>query len=95
MLAAVKGASLNGKVRIVGFDENEETLQGVQDGDIYGTIVQQPFEFGYNAVRIMGAIARGDKSAVPENGILYIPHREIKKDNVGPFWDELKKLKTG
>ncbi|HVU86090.1 MAG TPA: sugar-binding protein [Pirellulales bacterium] len=95
MLAAVKGASLAGAVRIVGFDENEETLQGVQDGDIYGTIVQQPFEFGYHAVRILGAVARGDKSVIPENGILYIPHREIKRDNVGPFWDELKKLKAG
>ena len=34
MLSAVKGANLAGKVRIVGFDENEETLQGVKDGDI-------------------------------------------------------------
>ena len=80
---------------LVGFDENEETLQGVKDGDIYGTIVQQPFEFGYQAVRILAAVARGDRGVLPEGGILYIPHREIKHDNVGPFWAELKRLKAG
>jgi len=95
MLSAVKGANLAGKVRIVGFDENEETLQGVKDGDIYGTIVQQPFEFGYHAVRILAAVARGDRGILPDGGILYIPHREIKQDNVDAFWDELKRLKAG
>jgi ribose transport system substrate-binding protein len=95
MLAAVQGAGLAGKVKMVGFDENEETLQGVKDGHIYGTIVQQPFEFGFNAVRIMAGLARGDRSVLPEGGILFIPHREITRDNVEVFWDELKRLKQG
>ena len=95
MLSAVQGAGLAGKVRMVGFDENEETLQGVKDGHIYGTVVQQPFEFGYNAVRILAGLARGDRSVLPDGGILFIPHREITRDNVDAFWDELKKLKQG
>ena len=93
ILAAVKGAGLAGKVHIVAFDENEETLQGVKDGEIYGTIVQNPFEFGYQAVRILAGLARGDRSVLPEGGILHIPHREITHDNVEPFWAELKRLK--
>ncbi len=93
MLAAVKGAGLVGKVRLVGFDENEETLQGVTDGAIYGTVVQQPFLFGYEAVRIMAGLARDDKSVLPDGGILYIPHREITRENVADFWEELKRLK--
>jgi ribose transport system substrate-binding protein len=95
MLSAVKGANLAGKVKIVGFDENEETLQGVQDGEIFGTIVQQPYEFGYQAIKILAGVARGDKSVVPEDGILFIPHREITSKNVRAFWDELKHLKAG
>jgi ribose transport system substrate-binding protein len=93
MLAAVKGANLQGKVRLVGFDENEETLQGIKDGHIYGTIVQQPFQFGYEAVRMLAAIARGDRSVLPLDGILYVPHRVIKRDNVEAFHEELRKLK--
>lgn len=95
MLSAVKAASLAGKVRLVAFDENEETLQGVKDGNIHGTIVQQPFQFGYEAVRILAGLARDDRGVLPPGGILYIPYREIKRDNVEEFWDELKRLKAG
>jgi ribose transport system substrate-binding protein len=95
ILAAVKEAGKQGKVAIVGFDENDETLQGIDDGHIHGTIVQQPFEFGYQSVRILASLARGDRSVVPANGILYIPHRVIKKDNVAAFRAELTQLKSG
>ena len=95
MLSAVKAAGLAGKVRLVAFDENEETLQGVKDGAIFGTIVQQPFQFGYQAVRILAGLARDDRSVLPPGEILYIPYREIKRDNVETFWDELKRLKAG
>ena len=93
MLAAVKGAGLNGKVKIVGFDENEATLQGIVDGDIVGSIVQQPYEFGYQAIKLLAAVARGDKSVLPEGGIMYVDYQVITKDNVQEFWDKLKELK--
>jgi ribose transport system substrate-binding protein len=93
MLAAVKEAELQGKVKIVGFDENEETLQGIADGEIIGSVVQNPFEFGYQAVKILAAVARGDKSVLPEGGIMYVDHRVINKENVKDFWEQLRELK--
>lgn len=93
MLAAVKDRELTGKVKIVGFDENEETLQGIKDGHIIGTVVQQPFEFGYQAVKMLTSLARGDKSVVPESGLLYIDYKVIKSDNVEAFHEELRRLK--
>ena len=93
MLAAAKGADLAGKVKLVGFDEDEETLQGIQDGQIVGTVVQQPFEFGYQAVRLLAALARGDRSVVPLGGIMFIDHRVITPDKVEAFTAELRKLK--
>jgi ribose transport system substrate-binding protein len=70
-------------VRLVGFDENAETLKGVEDGQIYGTIVQNPFGFGYESVKLMAALAKGDKSSLPADGIRFVPHRVITKDG-GP-----------
>src|SRR5262245_3175017 len=42
ILNAVRKAGKTGKVKIVCFDENDETLDGVAAGDIHGTVVQQP-----------------------------------------------------
>jgi ribose transport system substrate-binding protein len=93
MLAAVKDHGLAGKVKIVGFDENEETLQGIKDGEIIGTVVQQPFEFGYQAVKMLVSLAQGDKSVLPTDGMHFIDYKVIKGDNVEAFHEELRKLK--
>jgi ribose transport system substrate-binding protein len=85
ILSAVKSARKEGQVPIVCFDEEEDTLQGVADGHIFATVVQQPFEFGYQSVRVLAALARGDRSVVPEGGVLDIPVQIIRKDDVTAF----------
>src|SRR5918911_45314 len=47
ILNAVRDAGRTGQVKIIAFDEDDETLAGVKSGAIAGTIVQQPYEFGY------------------------------------------------
>jgi ribose transport system substrate-binding protein len=89
---AVKDSGLVGKVKIVCFDEEEETLAGVADGAIYGTIVQQPFEFGRLAITDMARYLRGDKSVFPPNKVMVVPTKIIKKDNVEAFHKQLKEL---
>jgi ribose transport system substrate-binding protein len=92
ILNAVRSAGKAGKVKIVCFDENEETLGGVASGDIYGTVVQQPFEFGKQAITRMDQYLHGDKSAFPAAGKLFIPTLSIKKDSVADFQAKLKQL---
>ena len=62
ILEAVRAKSLVGKVKIVGFDENLETLKAITAGEIEGTVVQDPFNYGYKSVEILAAEARGDTS---------------------------------
>lgn len=92
ILSAVKDAKKEGKVKIVAFDEEEETLQGIADGYIHGTIAQQPFEFGYQSVKILSALARGDRSVVPASGVVEIPVRVVRKADVEAFRSYLKEL---
>jgi ribose transport system substrate-binding protein len=101
MLEAVKdfekGARL-GKIALIGFDENEETLQGIQDGHVFATVVQDPYKFGYESVKIMAGLARGDDSVLKnykldKNKRIWIPHRVINKKNVEKFRTQLHKLK--
>jgi ribose transport system substrate-binding protein len=91
ILNAVRGAGKAGKVKIVCFDENDETLEGVEKGDIFGTVVQQPYEFGKQAITRMDKYLEGDKSALA-GGKLIIPTRNIKKAEVTEFWANLKKI---
>jgi ribose transport system substrate-binding protein len=81
-----------GKIKIVCFDEEEETLAGVADGSIFGTVVQQPFEFGRLAIIDMARYLRGDKSVFPPNKVMVVPTKIIKKDNVDAFHKQLKEL---
>ena len=92
-LEALKGAGKTGKIKVVSFDEQDGTLQGIKDGLVHGTVSQQPFEYGRHSVRILAGLARKDKSVLPPKGFLEIEIRVVKKDNVEAFWGELKKLR--
>ena len=91
-LAAVKEAGKVDKIKIVSFDEENDTLQGITDGHIFGTVVQNPYQYGYMSVKVLAALTRGDQTALPKDGFLDIPARKITKENVAQFWEELKKL---
>jgi ribose transport system substrate-binding protein len=92
MLEALSGAGKLKTIKVVGFDENDKTLKSIQDGDAEGTIVQNPYKYGFESVRVLHALAKGDRSVVPANGFINIPARSITKENVDEFWAELKKL---
>lgn len=85
ILNAVSDAGKLGKMKIVCFDESEETLVGVRDGHIYGTVVQQPFEFGYQSIKLIAEILNGDKTNLPANGQIIIPTRNIKQADAAEF----------
>jgi ribose transport system substrate-binding protein len=92
ILNAVKEAKKIGQVKIVTFDEADETLAGIRDGAIYGTVVQQPFEFGYQAMKLMNQALKGDRSFIPANKQIIIPTSVINKTNVDDFSKRLHDL---
>jgi ribose transport system substrate-binding protein len=94
ILEAVAGANKLGKIKIVGFDEERPTLRAIKDGHCAGTVVQDPFNYGYKSVELLSKLARGDRSLMPTNKdkFIDIPARTIRKDNVDKFWLNLDKL---
>ena len=50
----------------------------------------KPYEFGYQSVKIMAALARGDDSKVPKDKVLHIPHLAITKGGEAIQTTELK-----
>lgn len=93
ILNAVKDAGKTGQVKIVCFDEEDETLAGVKAGAIFATVVQQPYEFGYQSVKIMAQILKGDKSAIPANKQINVPTLVVKQADVDAFIKKINELR--
>jgi len=93
ILNAVKEAGKTNQVKIICFDEEDETLAGVKDGAIYATVVQQPFEFGYQAIKLMAQVLNGDRSAIPASKQVLVPTLVIKRDNVEEFQRKINQLR--
>lgn len=89
---AVKQAGREKTVQVVGFDEDALTLRGVADGTIHSTVVQQPFEFGYQSMKGMVRTLGGDKSWIPASKQIIVPTRVIDSSNVGEFQGFMKQI---
>ncbi|HUQ37017.1 MAG TPA: sugar-binding protein [Aestuariivirga sp.] len=87
---ALQAAGKLGAITVIAFDEDPITLGAVKDGSFAGTVVQQPFEWGYRGMKLMAAYMEGDKSGVPENKLIIVPTKIINKGNVDQFEADLK-----
>jgi ribose transport system substrate-binding protein len=93
ILNAVRDANKIGQVPIITFDEEDETLTGVKSGAIAGTVVQQPFEFGYQAMTLMATVLAGDRSGIPSSRQVFIPTRVLRQNDVDEFRKKLTELR--
>jgi ribose transport system substrate-binding protein len=87
---ALQAAGKLGQITVVAFDEDPVTLGAVKEGSFAATVVQQPFEWGYQGMKLMAAYLNGDKSMVPADGLIIVPTAVINKDNVDAFSADLK-----
>jgi ribose transport system substrate-binding protein len=84
-----------GQVKVIAFDEDPITLGGVREGTIEGTVVQQPYEWGYQGMKLMAKYLEGDKSVIPADELIIVPTKIIDKANVDAFEAELKARISG
>jgi ribose transport system substrate-binding protein len=90
MLEALDRAGKLGQVKVIAFDEADETLDGIQKGTVHGTVVQNPYQYGYESIRVLKELASGNTTVIPADKFIDIPARQIRKDNVDEFWADLK-----
>ena len=93
ILNAVREAGKAGRVKIVAFDEADATLAGIKAGHIHGTVVQQPYEFGDQAITRMAQAVRGDRSFIPESKQIIVPTLIVNAANVDEFTQRINTLR--
>lgn len=66
-------------VKVVAFDEDDQTLLGIDSGRVYASVVQNPYEFGKKSVEILAAEVRGNTSKRINEPI---PYRVVTKNGL-------------
>jgi ribose transport system substrate-binding protein len=61
MLRALEQKGLAGKVKFVGFDVNQTLLNAIKDGKLQGAAIQDPVKMGYEGVKTLVAVIKGEK----------------------------------
>ena len=51
--------------------------------------MQQPFEWGYQGMKLMAKILEGDKSGIPANTLVIVPTKIVDKSNVDDYAKQL------
>jgi ribose transport system substrate-binding protein len=107
ILEALERAGRLRDVKVIAFDESQAVLQGIADGTVVGTVVQNPYQYGYQSIEMLHALASGEADAIPESRFVNIPARVVLADDtrtefagaevvpVAVFRDQLKKMLTG
>jgi ribose transport system substrate-binding protein len=95
ILEAVKSADKAGKIKIICFDDDKNTLEGIRAGSIFGTVAQQPYEYGYQAMQVIAKILRGDRSVIPEDKKIIIPPIIIQRENIEGYSNKAQQLTAG
>ena len=81
ILEAARSKNAVGRIKIVSFDEEPDTLAAIQKGEIYATVVQDPYNFGYKSIAVLAQIAKtGDRSAATNQPIQNIDYRVVVKE---------------
>src|ERR1044072_2156710 len=95
IVQALRLESKIGTVKIVGFGDERDTRAAIKEGAIFGTVAQQPFDYGYQAVKTAAQVLKGDRSVIPGNKMIFIPTVVIQRNNVDEYSKKLDQLREG
>lgn len=66
---AIKEAGAAGRIRVVCFDANSDTVNGIVQGVLDATVAQREYDMGYKSVQLIKLVAeKGAKAALTEMG---------------------------
>ncbi len=80
------------QIKLVTFDATDETLKGIEEGHIFATIAQDPYNYGFEAVGMLVKLCHGEETDMPivGRGSIYIGAEAINQDNLSEFRKRLQ-----
>ena len=83
MLQALRRRRLTGQIKFVGFDSSAPLIKGLEQGEIHGLVVQNPFMMGYLGVTTMIKHLNGKHvEKVIDTGVSFVTLDNIKQAKI-------------
>jgi ribose transport system substrate-binding protein len=80
--SAVIGAGLQGKVKIIAYDADPGQVRDLRDGVYDALVVQSPYLEGYNSVKLVTQILRGEVDPATLEDVTHPPMVVATRDNL-------------
>jgi len=82
ILEALAKAGKLGQIKVVGFDDADATLAGIEAGHVFGSVVQDQYNMGFDSVMCLWGAARGTPTQLTGGESKYLPAQEFTHENV-------------
>ena len=94
-LKALESKGKSGEIPVVAFDAYDATLEGIESGKVFASVVQDAYKFGYESVRILESLHRGETLRAPagaQRSTQVLPCSVLRRDDVSEYRKQMKKL---
>lgn len=88
---ALRGSS-SGQVKVIGSDESVETMRAIQEGKQYASVAQKPFEFGYQSIKMLAKLHRGETADLPEDRKIFVDTYVITRGNLQAVEQDIEQM---
>ncbi|MCB1498790.1 MAG: substrate-binding domain-containing protein [Bauldia sp.] len=80
--SAVIGAGLGGKIKIIAYDADPQQVRDLKEGVYDALVVQSPYLEGYDSVKLVTQIIRGEVDPATLEDVYYPPMLVATRDNI-------------
>jgi len=88
MLQALRRQRLAAKVIFIGFDSDDPLVKGLEDGEIHGLVVQNPFLMGFLSVKTILDHLQGEPVEKRiDTGVTFVRRQDLKKPEIQKLID--------
>lgn len=90
LVKAAKEADRLSGIKIVGFDYHADTLAAIEAGEVYATLAQDSYNYGFTAIRVLVEVSRGrGMMSIPLYEKIHYPLEVVTQNNVEDFRQRL------
>ncbi|QDV74448.1 substrate-binding domain-containing protein [Botrimarina mediterranea] len=97
VLDALQELKNSGQVKMIAFDTSDKILQAIEEGRVFAAVAQDAYKYGYEAVKMVSYLCRGEEEFLPVvgRGAIHISVEPIRQDDVETYRKRIESRRPG